>query len=58
MECSSCGTIKWLEHAVKLTDCMSKRRIRKKAKVDFMQFGFWPGKGATDAIFLEVDTWT
>jgi len=28
-----------------------EQRIREKAKIDAMQFGFMPGKGTTDAIF-------
>jgi len=29
-----------------------ERRIRAKVKIDVMQFGFMPGRGTTDAIFI------
>jgi len=51
MECGSYRVIKLLEHAMKVIECVFKRRIRAKVKVDAMQFGFMPGKGTTDAIF-------
>jgi len=31
---------------------LSERRIREKVIVDNVQFGFRPGKGSTDAIFI------
>ena len=43
--------IKLLEHAMKVTEGVFERRIRAQVKIDTMQFGFMPGKGATDAIF-------
>jgi len=51
MECGSNRAIKLLEHAMKVTERVFKRRIREKIKIDDMQFGFMPGKGTTDAIF-------
>jgi len=51
MECGSYRAIKLLEHAMKVIECVFKRRIREKVKIDAMQFGFMPGKGTTDAIF-------
>ena len=31
---------------------MLEKRIREQVKIDYMQFGFTPGKGTTDAIFV------
>ena len=44
--------MKLLEHALKIIEKVLQRRIR--ALVDFYeaQFGFMPGKGTTDALFL------
>ena len=50
-ECGSYRAIKLLEHALKVIERVFKRRIREKVKIDAMQFGFMPEKGATDAIF-------
>jgi len=50
MECGSYRAIILLEHAMKVIECVFERRIRKKVKVDTMQFGFMPGTGTTDAI--------
>ena len=37
---------------MKVIEHVFERRIREKVKIDaMMQFGFWPGKGTTDAIF-------
>jgi len=53
MECRYYRAIKLLEHAMKVIERVSERRIREKVKIDAMQFGFTPGKGTTDAIFTE-----
>jgi len=50
MKCGSCRVIKLLERAMKVIECVFKRRIREKVKTDAMQFGFMPRKGTTDAI--------
>ena len=44
--------IKLLEHAMKVFERIVERRIRDEVKIDPMQFGFMPGKGTTDGIFL------
>ena len=44
MECGSYRTIKLLEHATKVIECVFERSIREKVKIDAMQFGFMPGK--------------
>ena len=51
MECGSYKAIKLLEHAMKVTERVFKRRITEKVKIDAMQYEFTPGKGTTDAIF-------
>ena len=47
--CGSYRAIKLLEHPVKVIEI-----VRKEGKVSFaaMQFGYMPGKGTTDAIFI------
>src|SRR6266516_1526865 len=52
LECSSYRGIKLLEHVLKVLKRVFKARIRKIVKIDEMQFGFSPGKGTTDAIFI------
>jgi len=39
-------------NAMKVIERVFKGRIREKVEIDAMQFGFMPGKGTTDAIFL------
>ena len=52
LECSSYRGIKLLEHVLKVLERVLEARIRKIVKIDEMQFGFSPGKGTTDAIFI------
>ena len=52
LECSSCRGLKLLDHAVKVLARVLEARLRKTVKIDEMQFGFSPGKGTTDAIFI------
>src|SRR5207245_3229491 len=53
MECGSYRGIKLLEHAMKVFERVIEARVRDKIdKIDNMQFGFSPGKGTTDAIFI------
>ena len=44
--------IKLLEHAMKVYERIIEQRIRDEVQIDPMQFGFMPGKGTTDGIFL------
>ena len=37
---------------MKLLEKVLKKRIRCQVSIDNMQFGFMPGKGTTDAIFI------
>ena len=48
------SAIKLLEQAMKVTERVLESRIRNQVKVDDMQFGFTPGKGTTDAIFVVI----
>uniref|UniRef100_UPI00358E0C29 craniofacial development protein 2-like n=1 Tax=Myxine glutinosa TaxID=7769 RepID=UPI00358E0C29 len=52
LECGSYRAIKLLEHGMKVLERVLERRIRKKVKIDEMQFGFMPGRGTTDALFI------
>ena len=52
LQCGSYRAIKLLDQAMKVMERVIDARIRYMAKVDDMQFGFMPGKGTTDAIFL------
>ena len=52
LECGSYRAIKLLEHGMKVLERVLEKRIRERVKIDDMQFGFTPGKGTTDAIFI------
>src|SRR5213083_131660 len=52
LECSSYRGIKLLEHVLKVLERVIEARLRKTVKIDEMPFGFCPGKGTTDAIFI------
>src|SRR3954470_81896 len=52
LECSSYRGIKLLDHVLKELERVLEARLRKTVKIDDMQFGFSPGKGTRDAIFL------
>ena len=41
-----------LEHEMKVLEGVLEKRLRQKVKVDDMQFGFVPGKGTVDTIFM------
>ena len=53
-EVRNCSTyrVKLLEHAMKIVERVLERRIRESVNIDSMQFGFMPGKGTTDALFV------
>ena len=46
------GGVKLLEHAMKIEEKVVERRLRGMVKVEEMQFGFMPGKGTIDAVFI------
>ena len=52
LECSSSRGIKLLEHGMKVAERVLERRLRQAVEIDKMQFGFRPGTGTTDAIFI------
>jgi hypothetical protein len=52
LECGSYRAIKLLEHSMKVLERVLEKRIREQVNIDEMQFGFSPGKGTTDAIFI------
>ena len=52
MDCGAYRGVKLLEHAMKIIERVLEKRIRVLAQVDDMQFGFMPGKGTTDALFI------
>ena len=52
LECSSSRGIKLLEHGMKVAERVLERRLRQAVEIDKMQFGFKPGTGTSDAIFI------
>ena len=52
LECSSSRGIKLLEHEMKVAERVLERRLRQAVEIDKMQFGFRPGTGTSDAIFI------
>ena len=52
MSCGAFRGVKLLEHAMKIVEKLLEWRIRRMVKVDGMQFGFMPGKGTIDAVFI------
>jgi len=52
LECNSYRGIKLLEQLMKVLERVVERRLRNLAKLGEMQFGFTPGRGTTDAIFI------
>ena len=52
MKCGSYRGVKLLEHGMKVVERVLERRIRNCVVVDEMQFGFMPGKGTVDALFV------
>ena len=37
---------------MKIIERILERRLREQVQIDELQFGFMPGKGTTDAIFI------
>ena len=53
MNCMVYRGVKLLEHAMKIVEKVLERRLRRMVKVDTeIQFGFMPGKGTIDAVFI------
>ena len=52
MNCGSYRGVKLLENGMKIIERVLERRIRALIDFDDAQFGFMPGKGTIDALFL------
>ena len=52
MNCGSYRGVNLLEHSTKIIEVVLERRIRALVDFNEAQFGFMPGKGTTDALFL------
>ena len=50
--CNTYKEVKLSEHAMKIVERVLERRIRKLVNIDSMQFGFMPGRGTTDVLFV------
>ena len=50
--CGSYRTIKLLDQPMKVLERVLEKRIRCQVSIDNIHFGFMPGKGTTDAIFI------
>ena len=50
--CGSYRAIMLQEQPMKVLERVLEKRIRYQVSIDNMQFGFMPGKGTTDAIFI------
>ena len=44
--------VKLLEHAIKIVEGVLERRMQTLINLSKMQFGFMPGKGTVEAIFI------
>ena len=52
LECGSYRGIKLLDHTMKVFERVIEKKLRRSVEIDEQQFGFQPGKGTTDAIFI------
>ena len=52
LACGSYRGIKLLDQAMKVFERIIEKPLRAKVNLDDMQFGFRPGRGTTDAIFI------
>ena len=52
MSCRAYRRVKLLKHAMKIVKKVLERRLQRIVKVDEMQFGFMPGKGTVNAVFI------
>ena len=44
--------VKLQKHGMKIVEKVLEMRIRSLVEVDEVQFGFMPGRGTTDALFI------
>jgi len=52
LDCGSYRGIKLLDQGMKIFERVVETKLRRRVKIDDMQFGFRPGRGTTDAIFV------
>ena len=52
LECNNYRGIKLLEHGMKVVEKIWEQRLRQIVDIEDAQFGFMPGRGTTDAIFI------
>ena len=52
MSCGSYKRVKLLEHVMKTVERILERRIQTLINLNKMSFGFMPGKGTVDVIFI------
>ncbi|KAK3894199.1 hypothetical protein Pcinc_002033 [Petrolisthes cinctipes] len=51
-ECGNYRGIKLMSHTMKIWERVIERKIREETEIGEQQFGFMPGRGTTDAIFI------
>ena len=52
MERSNYRGLKLLDHVMEILERVFEKVIQRRVSIDDMQFGFMPGKGTSDAIFI------
>ena len=52
LDCGNYRGLKLLEVLQKVLERILESQIREQISIDSMQFGFMPGRGSTDAIFI------
>ena len=52
LSCGNYRSLKLQEHMIKILEHILNTRIREQVSINSMQFGFMPGRGTTDAIFI------
>ena len=50
--CNTYREVKLSEHAMKVVERVLERRILELVSIDSMQFGFMPGRGTKNTVFL------
>ena len=51
-DCGNYRGIKVMSHTMKIWEGIIERRVRAETEIGEQQFGFMPGKGTMEAIFL------